>query len=65
MNYPVWRFHKEKCLEGKIIRSLEEDKALGSGWVDSPAKYSFVEQPAETDPPKKILRKAKDKHGDS
>lgn len=60
MNYPVWRFHKEKCADGKIVFSAEEDKALGLGWVSSPALFDapkVLEEPkpevkAETPKPK-------------
>lgn len=38
-SYPLWKFHQEKSPEGLIVRSEEQDLALGSGWVDTPAKF--------------------------
>lgn len=31
-----WLYHKE--LGARLIKSLEEEKSLGKGWEDSPAK---------------------------
>lgn len=41
--FPIWKYHKEKLPEGKIVRSAEEFEALGPGWVDSPAQFSEVQ----------------------
>ncbi len=38
--YPTWRYNKEKCPEGLVVHSSAEEKALGEGWVDTPAKFS-------------------------
>ncbi len=45
--YPSWRYHQEKCPEGCIIQSAEQEAALGEGWVDTPAKFEVVEQKPE------------------
>lgn len=34
MGYPSWRY---RTGEARIVRTAEEDAALGPGWVDSPA----------------------------
>jgi hypothetical protein len=45
-SYPRWRFHKTQMPEGKIVTSAEADKALGAGWVDSPADFETKQKPA-------------------
>lgn len=45
--YPVWRFHKTKLPDGKIVYSEAEDEALGPGWVDSPAKFDVEEEKSD------------------
>lgn len=37
MIYPSWRYHKTK--EPVIVHSAEDEKALGKGWADTPAKF--------------------------
>lgn len=33
--YPAWRYHATQ--EARIVETEEEDRALGQGWVRSPA----------------------------
>lgn len=47
-NYPIWKYHKTECPEGKIIRSAEEDASLGKGWVHSPG---FHDEPVKASAP--------------
>lgn len=47
-NYPIWKYHKTECPEGKIILSAEEDAALGKGWVHSPG---FHDEPVKAETP--------------
>jgi len=35
--YPTWRYHATK--EAVIVKDEDEDRALGEGWADSPAKF--------------------------
>lgn len=37
--FPTWVYHESKAPEGVIVNDENELKALGSGWVDSPAKF--------------------------
>jgi hypothetical protein len=39
--YPSWRYHPEH--EARIVASEEAEKALGAGWVHSPADIKPVE----------------------
>jgi hypothetical protein len=46
-NWPRIRYHAEKCLEGRIVRSEAENKSLGRGWVESQSECLLpVEVPA-------------------
>ena len=39
--FPSWRYKERKWVQGKtgvIVNNAEEEKALGEGWFDSPAK---------------------------
>jgi hypothetical protein len=55
-SFPRWRFHPEH--EARIVRSKEQNDALGEGWYDSPAQFlsaevhaePVVEAPAEVEP---------------
>jgi len=49
--WPRWRYHRELKPEGKIVRSFEENEALGPNWVDSPAQFDLKPEvpPAETE----------------
>jgi hypothetical protein len=40
--YPSWRYHKN--LGSKIVADEAEDKGLGEGWVDTPAKFLDAEE---------------------
>lgn len=42
--YPAMRYHPEK--DPVIVQSEDDDLALGSAWVDSPAKYGVETCPA-------------------
>lgn len=37
--YPAFRYHKELAAEGKLVKTEEEDKALGPDWHDTPEKF--------------------------
>lgn len=39
--FPRWRYHK--TLAGRIVKSAEENEALGEGWEDSPAAFEVSE----------------------
>lgn len=39
MSFPRWRYHKKLKPEGIIVQTLEQNEALGAGWVDSPAEF--------------------------
>ena len=41
MGFPRWRYHSNESA-GRIVRSAEEDKALGPGWFDSPSEIKRV-----------------------
>lgn len=43
-NYPKWKYHAEK--PAVIVQSEEAEKALGAGWVESPADLKKQEAPA-------------------
>lgn len=47
MVYPKWLYHQTK--EAVIVHDLEQEKALGEGWVESPALFSDEVKPL--DPP--------------
>jgi hypothetical protein len=55
--YPIWLFHKTQCPDGKIVRSLEEETALGKGWVESPAQFDAPVVAAK-DPAEEFLKPA-------
>ena len=41
LKFPSWRYKERKYVEGetaKLVKNAEEEKALGEGWFDSPAK---------------------------
>ena len=44
-HFPSWRYHRDK--EPVLVKNHEEEKALGSGWVDSPAKFKDHSLPTE------------------
>ena len=44
MSYPSWRYHKSG--QSKIVKSKEEDQALGSDWADTPAAFDEPKKPA-------------------
>lgn len=58
--YPTWRYHAERKPEGLIVYSEEQELALGSGWVDTPAAFKKVilegpsVEPAEPKAPNSI-----------
>lgn len=37
VEYPKWKYHPNK--EAIIVHSKQEERKLGSAWVDSPADY--------------------------
>lgn len=47
--FPQWFYHAS-LPEGKIVYSQEQYDALGSGWVDTPAKLKVPESKAESKP---------------
>lgn len=47
--FPAWRYHKNQ--EPKLCKSTQDEKNLGDGWFDTPAKCVDViktEKPAKT-----------------
>ena len=44
-SFPIWKYHKTLCPDGRIIRSSEEDSKLSKDWVLSPADFDAVETP--------------------
>jgi hypothetical protein len=44
--YPKWLYHAEK--EACMVRDLEAHKAMGPGWVESPALIKRPEGPKES-----------------
>jgi hypothetical protein len=60
-SYPIWKFHAKKNPEGLIVRSEAEDKALGDGWVESPAQFEKASAP-EVKTESKPEPKAEPKH---
>lgn len=44
-SYPKWKYHK-KYPQGLVIDNIEEEVALGEGWVDSPAEFGVETHPA-------------------
>jgi hypothetical protein len=66
--YPSWRYHRE--LPALIVKSEEEDKALGEGWADSPARFlepeTYREHQAKwTSKEEKLAESPKKKRGRS
>jgi hypothetical protein len=62
MSYPKWLYHAEK--EAVIVPDEAAHKALGAGWVESPALCEKPEEltaaaPAEAHVPAKRGRKPK------
>lgn len=47
-HFPSWRYHKDK--EAVIIHSEAEEKALGAGWVESPADVDAAPIAVEAEP---------------
>ena len=47
--YPKWKYHWNR--EATVVKSLEEEKALGVGWADSPAAFDPYKgaRPARTE----------------
>lgn len=45
VQYPKWKYHPKK--EALIVQSHAEEKALGSGWFESPADFS-IESESDT-----------------
>lgn len=44
MSYPKWKYHKTE--EPKLVLHEEQEEALGSEWVESPAEFQEAkEQP--------------------
>lgn len=39
-NYPKWKYHAVE--EATIVKSAEEDQALGPEWVESPAETQKI-----------------------
>lgn len=37
IHFPKWKYHKEK--KAVVVKTPEEEKALGPGWADSPAAF--------------------------
>lgn len=37
--YPRFLYHKDKSPEGTIVRTIEDEQALGEGWVPTPAMF--------------------------
>lgn len=56
---PKWLYHKDKG--AVLLNSEAEEKALGSGWVDSPAGFKKAEKVGEkpSQEPEKAPKKAK------
>lgn len=56
--YPKWKYHAEK--PAVMVRSAEEEKALGVGWAESPAVFvEKVGEPSSKEPAKKPSKKPK------
>ena len=45
MGYPKFKYHKD-FLDGKIVKDESEEKALGLGWVESPADVEKAVAPS-------------------
>lgn len=50
--FPKWLYHAE--LPARIVKTPEEQIALGEGWADSPA--AFEHKPEELPKPKKVRK---------
>ena len=44
--FPKWLYHPEK--DAMIVRSQEQLDSLGEGWVNSPADFPPMDEPADT-----------------
>lgn len=38
--FPKWAYHKEKAPQGVLVKDRLEERRLGEGYVDSPAKFA-------------------------
>jgi hypothetical protein len=47
--YPSHRYHRE--LGSRLVKSAEEDEALGPGWFHSPAEFGVETCPGRTPDP--------------
>ena len=62
-SFPSWRYHATE--QPRIVNDEAEDKALGKGWADSPAKFDAEptahDGPYEdgAEPPKAAPKKGK------
>lgn len=57
MNYsPKFLYHPVEAPEGRLLTSAAEEASLGTGWVDTPAKFGAVVTEQKT--PKKSKKAA-------
>ena len=49
--YPAVRYHKTLAADGRLVKSADEEAALGEGWVDTPAAFGDGYVPLTADPP--------------
>lgn len=55
--FPKWLYHKTEG--ARIIKSSDEEKALGQGWADSPEKFNKLKADIETTELKRSRKAAK------
>lgn len=39
VEFPKWLYHHKHAPQGRIFQTSDEVRALGRGWVDTPAKF--------------------------
>jgi hypothetical protein len=61
MSYPKFKYHKE--FDPMVVLNAEEEKALGSGWEETPAAFERPPAPAVEMAPhvKKVMAMRKKK----
>jgi hypothetical protein len=47
MSYPKFLYHRD--YEPLLVKTEEQEKKLGAGWEDSPAKFDVVSHPEKKD----------------
>lgn len=54
IEYPKYLYHESK--EPVAVQSIQEQKALGAGWKESPADFKKPSKPEKAEKPEKVVK---------